>query len=362
MAQTLEGKRVAALVTDGVEHRGPASDALLVMGALAGAAWWMASRRRRLSCSFRGRTVLISGGARGLGLALARAFAAEGAHLVLFSRSAAELERARRELGSRAASVTTVVCDIREPESAVRIVDRALRATSRIDVLVNNAGIIQMEPFEHATDEDFDAALQTFFWGPLRLVRACLPHLRRQQGARIVNISSIGGRISVPHLMPYSVGKFALSALSDGLQAELAAEGIKVTTVTPGLMRTGSHRNVLVRGRHKKEALWFGLSGATPLTSMDADRAARGIVEATRRGRARLTLGWQARAAQMVNVLAPELAATAAAAAATWLLPAPAETSRGNEQQRSLDLDLGWASSLMPSGAGAEFNQPGHRP
>ena len=348
--------------TDSTSERRPRSDGrgsgvFALAGMAAAAAWWL-GRGRQGRMSFRGRTVLISGGARGLGLALAREFARDGAHLVLFSRSEHELEQARAALEMARASVTTTVCDIRESEAAGRVVEEALGATGRIDVLVNNAGIIQMTPFKHATDGDFDDALRTFFWGPLHLIRACLPHLRQSGQGRIVNISSIGGRIAVPHLLPYCVGKFALSALSDGIQAELAASGVLVTTVSPGLMRTGSHRNVIVRGRHEQEALWFGLAGATPLTSMRAERAARIMVDACRAGRPRVTVGWQARVAQVVNAAAPAAAAAVATAAAAWLLPEAAASADGRTARRSLDLDLGWPAALMPTGAAARFNQP----
>src|SRR5690606_6326655 len=124
------------------------------------------------------------------------------------------------------------------------------RELGRIDALVNNAGVIQMMPFDHAHDEDFADSLDTHFWGPLRMTRACLPYLAEHGGGRIVNITSIGGRVAVPHLLPYVAGKFAAVGLSEGLHAELAGRGISVTTVTPHLMRTGSHRNVVLRGRH----------------------------------------------------------------------------------------------------------------
>jgi NAD(P)-dependent dehydrogenase (short-subunit alcohol dehydrogenase family) len=341
----------------GLARGGAPRPAALAAGAL-GAIWLgiRLARRGRRNPTFRNRTVLISGGARGLGLALARRFADEGAHLVIFSRTAAELARAEQDLAPRAASVTTIVADVRDPDAVVRVVESARAVTGGIDVLVNNAGVIEMAPFAHATDDDFADALNTSFWGPLRLIRACLPYLPK--GGRIVNISSLGGRMAVPHLLPYCVGKFALSALSDGLQAELASRAIRVTTVSPGLMRTGSHRNVLVRGRHADESLWFGLGGATPLTSMRANRAARAIVEACRAGRARLTLSWQAHAALLAQALAPGAVAAVNAAAASRLLPGPTAALGADRQRRSLDLDLGWPALLMPLLAALTFNQP----
>jgi NAD(P)-dependent dehydrogenase (short-subunit alcohol dehydrogenase family) len=179
----------------------------------------------------------------------------------------------------------------------------------RLDVLVNNAGIIQMGPLDHMTTADFDEALQVHFWGPLYLTLAARPHMRRQGGGRIVNITSIGGRVSVPHLLPYCASKFALVGLSDGLRPELAREGIAVTTVCPGLMRTGSPVNALFKGQRPEEFAWFAITGSLPMTTIDADRAARQIVEACRRGDAERVITVQAKLAILARTLAPELVA-----------------------------------------------------
>jgi NAD(P)-dependent dehydrogenase (short-subunit alcohol dehydrogenase family) len=235
-------------------------------------------------------------------------------------------------------------------------VARIVRPTGRIDVLINNAGIIQMMPFEHVQDSDVEASLRTHFWGPLHMIRACLPHM--PAGGRIVNISSVGGRVAVPHLIPYCAGKFALSALSDALGPELAPYGVRVTTIAPGLMRTGSHRNVVLRGNHRREAQWFALSASTSATSLNVVRAARQILQACRDGRARVTIGWQARALELADRLAPNVVSRAMALVVKHLLPAPSTESGAGHARLSRDIDLGWVTSLFPTGASAAFNQP----
>jgi NAD(P)-dependent dehydrogenase (short-subunit alcohol dehydrogenase family) len=305
---------------------------------------------------FRGQVVLITGGARGLGFALADRFVREGARVVLVSRSAAELERARARLSQVPGDVLEFTCDIRRRGAVERLVETVVAECGRLDVLVNCAGIIQSAPFDHVTLGDFEDSLATHFWGPLFTIAAALPHLEASRG-RVVNISSIGGRIAVPHLLPYCVGKFALAALSDGLHAELAARRVSVLTVTPGLMRTGSHRNVTVRGRHRAEARWFALGTATPLTAMAVGRAARQIVEACRSRRARLTVGVQARLGEIANVLAPELSARLAALASSAILPAPSGDEGGDRSRRSRDLNLGRIVRLFATKAAVQTNQ-----
>jgi NAD(P)-dependent dehydrogenase (short-subunit alcohol dehydrogenase family) len=348
------------------DHPNPRPDGINLSPALlAGAAgtaaaltYLLTSRKRtRRAFTFAGRTTIITGGSRGLGLAMARLIGAEGGHVFLLARDPAELVRAQDDLLARGVRGDTLPCDVRDPDAVRDAVDRIVRQTGRIDVLINNAGVIQTMPFEHARVEDFDDSLRTHFWGPLFLIRACLPVMRRHGGGRIVNISSIGGRVAVPHLTPYSVGKFALTALSDGLHAELAKDGIAVTTVTPWLMRTGSHRETLTRGQHEAEARWFSLLSATSLTAIDARDAAAQIVHACRLGRARVSPGWPSRASQTVQALMPELTAAALAAFTRWLLPGPSRDAGADVGRLSRNLDLGWLESLLPTAAARQFNQ-----
>lgn len=334
----------------------------IALGAVAGtgAALWARSRRQpQGSGSFANRVVVITGGSRGLGLALARRFAREGAHLCLFARDASALATAT-ELVRRAgaASVAAFPCDVTKPEDVEAAVHKVLATHDRIDVLVNNAGIIRLSPVEHVQTDDYSASLNTHFWGPLNMIQACLPDMMTRRGGRIVNIASIGGRVAVPHLLPYSVGKFALVGLSEGLHSELAKYDISVTTVTPFLMRTGSHRNVEIRGQHVKEAILFALATATSVTSMNADRAAEVIVNAARDRRATVSPGWQARVAEFAHTVAPESLAMALALCARYLLPAATTTDAGDTLRRSRDLNTGAASSVFPTAAAYRFNQP----
>jgi len=218
--------------------------------AMLAQAWW-----RRGTYDFASRSVIITGGSRGLGLVIARELADEGARLTLVARDEQELARAADDIRTRQpfAEVLTVVADIRRRYDAERAIAQVMDHYGRVDVLINNAGIIQVGPLDHMKLDDYEDAMATHFWGPLYMVVAALPQMRRQGEGRIVNISSIGGRIAVPHLVPYSASKFALVGLSDGLRVELARDNITVTTVCPGLMRTGSPVNAMFKGQRPQE-------------------------------------------------------------------------------------------------------------
>ncbi len=257
--------------------------ALLAAGAL-----WQSRRAMDL----RGRIVLITGGSRGLGLVLAREFGARGARLVICARDPEELERAREGLARRGVEVFPVRCDVSDPDQIQQLVETVISRYGCLDVLVNNAGVIQVGPLEVQTVADFEEAMRIHFWGPLHLTRAVLPCMKQQGEGRIVNVSSIGGKVSVPHMLPYSASKFALVGLSEGLRAELKKDGILVTTVVPATMRTGSPRNAFFKGDHHAEYTWFALSDSLPGASVPAERAARQIVAATRRGDPELIIGW----------------------------------------------------------------------
>jgi NAD(P)-dependent dehydrogenase (short-subunit alcohol dehydrogenase family) len=279
----------------------------LGLGAAAALAAAAAQAKRRFD--FAGKVILITGGSRGLGLVLAREFAAAGARLVICARDGAELARAREELQAGGAEVFDCVCDVRDCEQVNQMIDDISTRFGDVDVLINNAGVIQVGPLEVQTREDFENAMAVHFWGPFYTMQAVLPQMRRRGEGRIVNIASIGGKIAVPHLAPYCASKFALVGLSNALRGELAKDNIFVTTVCPGLMRTGSHINAIFKGRNRLEYALFSLMDALPLTSINVERAARQIVSACRRGDAELVITIQAQTAAKVNALFPELVA-----------------------------------------------------
>lgn len=248
--------------------------------------------------------MLITGGSRGLGFALAAEYLRRGSRVAIVARDARELEAAARRL-EKLGDIHTYVCDLTHTETFPALVQQVTAELGDIDVLVNNAGIIQVGPSQQLLDEDFRDAMNLHFWAPLLLTRAVLPRMLRRNEGRIVNISSIGGLIAVPHLLPYSASKFALTGLTEGWHAELKQHGIRVTLVCPWLMRTGSQERVLLRGDTRREYAWFAASGATPLSAQSAGAAARKIVEASQRGRAHLVLALPGKLAALAHGIAP---------------------------------------------------------
>jgi NAD(P)-dependent dehydrogenase (short-subunit alcohol dehydrogenase family) len=273
----------------------------------------------------RDAVALVTGGTRGLGLLIARELAARGYRLAICARDAGELAVAESDLAERGAEVLAVRCDVADRGQVDEMIRSVVDRFGRLDVLVNNAGIIEVAPVAAMTVDDFDGAHAVMFSGMLYPTLAALPHMRERGRGRIVNITSIGGKISAPHLLPYNCAKFAAVGLSEGLRAELAGSGVTVTTVVPGLMRTGSHLRAYFKGQRHKEFAWFALAASLPVLSMDAERAARRIVAAGIAGRAELILtpaaklgvrvhgvfpGTTARALGAVNRLLPESSGT----------------------------------------------------
>ncbi len=278
----------------------------LAAGAALGARAWLRSARR---ISLPGQVVLITGGGRGLGLLMARELAQAGAQIAICGRDADELERARFELQSMGANVLDVPCDVTNREQVEAMVQDVHQRFGRIDVLINNAGVIEVGPMEAMTLGDYEEAMNTHFWAPLYVTMAVLPEMRVRRTGRIVNIASFGGKVSVPHMLPYSASKFALVGLSSGLRAELAKDGILVTTVSPGVLRTGSHENAVFKGQRRKEYTLFSLGGASPLVSSNAERAAHQIIEAMQNGDPEIVIGVQAQIASAIHGLFPGVTA-----------------------------------------------------
>ena len=283
----------------------PVKFALTAM--IATAAIRIVRERRRME--FGRKTVLISGASRGLGLELARAFAEEGANLVLLARDHARLTQAAKELEHHGVNVLIFACDVSQRSQVRDVIAAVIAKVGRIDVLINNAGTIQVGPVETMDVGDYESTVGVHFWGPLYLMEEIIPHMKSFGQGRIVNIGSIGGKVAVPHLLPYVASKFALVGLSEGMRAELLKDGIYVTTVCPGLMRTGSHLRAFFKGQHKKEYALFAIANASPLLSAASARAAREILEACRYGKAEITITAQARLLRLANGLFPTLVA-----------------------------------------------------
>lgn len=302
--------------------------------------------RRRAPYSFHDKVALVTGGSRGLGLVLARQLLDQGASgIVLFARDEAELQRAAEELRARGGDVITCVGDVAVPEQAQSAVLATVRRFGRIDVLINNAGVIQVGPLQHMQLADFAEAMGVHFFGPLYTMTAALPYMRSQGGGRIINVASIGGKVPVPQLAPYCASKFALVGLSSGVRGELLSDNIVVTTVCPWLMRTGSHFNALFKGQHKQAFAEFAIADALPGFSVPAERAARQILQASQKGRAELIIAPQARLLAKLSALLPESFATGLAAMGK-LMPGPIDHT-GDVPHSGWDSRSVWAPSLL---------------
>jgi NAD(P)-dependent dehydrogenase (short-subunit alcohol dehydrogenase family) len=280
--------------------------AVVLSAAAALAAGKILRHTRRID--LRNKVVAITGGSRGLGLAMAAEFLTRGARVAICGRDLTTLERARTLLEQQTGkSAYTIQCDVTREMEAKGFVAQVESHFGRIDILVNNAGRIEVGPLEDATQSDFKKAMDTHFWAPLHTMQAVLPEMRARRAGRIVNISSIGGRVGAPHLTPYDASKFALGGLSEAMAAEVRKDGIRITTVYPGLMRTGSPRNANFKSQNKKEYAWFAVSDAAPLVTIGARKAARKIVDACEFGDAVLVLTPAARLGILAHDLAPGL-------------------------------------------------------
>ncbi|WP_419806123.1 SDR family NAD(P)-dependent oxidoreductase [Terriglobus sp.] len=336
------------------KHAAESALALGILGAAITATAALAAAQRRRAML--GKVVVITGGSRGLGLQIAEVFGRHGAHLVLAARDAEELNEALAVLHQRGAilnsgTALTVVCDVTKTEDCARLVAQAIERYGRIDVLINCAGIIDVAPFQDQPLAAFEQAMAINFFGALHTIQAALPHMQQVRSGSIVNIGSIGGKIGVPHMLPYVASKFALTGFTEGLRAELAGTGVTVTLVSPGLMRTGSHVNARFGGDSQAEYQWFALGATLPGASASAKSAARTIYNATVDGKAEITITPQAWLAARIVGVAPAFAANAAGLMTRAFLPKPNGNTRavpgGELQQPSFGPLRKWSDALQ---------------
>lgn len=329
-------------------------NAILLAAAGTGAALWglRAYRRHARRIDLDGKIVVITGASSGHGLVVARQAAAGHADLVLAARRRDELDAAVPELvrlGAR--SVTVVPTDVRDESECHALIDQTIRRHGRIDILINNAGIIIVGPVESMTLDDFRNALATNFWGAVYCSLAAVSHMKRQGGGRIGNVVSIGGKAAAPHLLPYVASKFALTGFTEGLRGEVAKDRIYVTGIYPATMRTGGHAHAWFKGNPNAEFAWFAASDSLPLLSVSADHTARALWRAVLDGEAEVHVGWPTHLAAVLQNLFPNETAEIASIINQYFLPGPGDASTVAVQGKDLKgVAPSLFNSTMPAG------------
>jgi NADP-dependent 3-hydroxy acid dehydrogenase YdfG len=228
---------------------------------------------------FSDRVVLITGASAGIGAALAREFARQGADLVLAARRLPRLEELAGELRARGRQAVVVRCDVTEEGGVEQAVARAVDAFGHLDVAVANAGFVVAGPVERLTLADYRRQFETNVFGVLRTAHAALPALRKTRGVLVI-VGSVSGHVATPGGSAYAMSKAAVHALAGSLRSEVAAAGVGVVLVSPGFVES-EIRRVDNRGVYHPQAR----DPVPRWLVVPADRAARAIVRAVFRRR-----------------------------------------------------------------------------
>lgn len=313
------------------ERRSGGSGIGWLLGAAAGAAAAYQITRRWPSWSLRGRVALVTGGTRGLGFLIARELLQQGVRVAICARDEEEVREAVESLQEHG-RVHGITCDVTDADAVHAMVGEVMSVLGPIEIAINNAGQMMVGPVEHMQPRDFHHAMAVHFGGPLNVVHAVLPAMRQRRQGRIVNIASIGGLVPIPHMAPYVASKFALVGMSRAMYAELANQGIRMTVVCPGPLRTGSQLAATYKGRHEEEFAWFATSGTLPLMSSSALHAARRIVRAVRSGEPMVVIGWSSHLLRAFDGLMPGATSDMISMVDRYILPG---SSGGSDQPRT---------------------------
>jgi NAD(P)-dependent dehydrogenase (short-subunit alcohol dehydrogenase family) len=268
---------------------------VVALASAAAAGLVAAADRRARRIDLRGRVVLVTGGGRGLGYATARAFAARGARLAICGRDSDVVRRAEQALRDGRADVHGSACDAADPIQVADWIAGVLARFGQIDVLVNNAGQCFVGPAADLDAADMADAMRNIFWSVYHPTMAVLPHLRGRRFGRIVNVTSIGGRVPTPHQAAYNAGKHAATGFSSTLAVELRKDGVRVSTVLPPPLDDGAPLHVHFNGDAEAEFRWFARTLTSPLRATGTERTAAVIVDAAEHGdveRAVSPLSW----------------------------------------------------------------------
>ena len=250
-----------------------------------------------------GKVVVVTGASMGIGEAIARIFADQGASVVLLSRDASRVEAARRRVGhpERTQSMT---CDVRHREEVDRVIALTLHHFKRIDVWVNNAGHGLLDTVAEMAMPACRDMFDTNFFGAVAAMQAVIPVMRQQGGGSIINISSVAGHVPLPFHASYSATKFALNAIGKAADVELKSDGIRVLTVCPGYVRTDFSRNA-TRGENPKTVRPGAVKG------ISAERVAQATLRGYARGKTEVIVPWTMHLPVKIYQLFPGLVAWA---------------------------------------------------
>ncbi len=270
------------------------------------------------------RTAVVMGASRGLGLLVSEELLQRGFTVYGCARDEDELEGAARILAAAVPGGRFVprICDVRYHDEVTPVVEEVVDDHGGLDVAIHVAGVIQVGHADKVTLGHYHEAVDTMLFGPVHLALASVPHMRDAGYGRIGIVSSVGGLVAVPRLVPYSVAKFGAVGLAEGLYAELSGTGVTVTTVTPGLMRTGGHTHARFVDDAVSDYAWFAPLASLPGLSISAERAARRIVSGVLSGSPTVELTPLTIIGRRVHGLAPATT-TRAMGLVSRLLPGP---------------------------------------
>lgn len=303
----------------------------LVTAGVLGSLFWLGSRlaRRRRRLELAGSKVLITGGSRGLGFAAARRFIEAGADVAIAARDEPQLDSAVHALRQHADALglaPTLVglpADVSDAARAAWLIERARAELGGLDVLVNCAVEISVGPLEALTSADFEQAFRGIFMALYQPTMAAVPYFRAQRHGRIVNVTSIAGKLPIPHNAAYVVGKFATTGFSAVCAAELRKYGIRVSTVMPPPLRNGAWMNATYKGEAERELEWFVRALSSHAISIDPERAAKAIVNAARYGYAETMVAPSSWLQSRFYALLPEFTTALFAAMDAHRMPKP---------------------------------------
>ena len=225
-----------------------------------------------------GKVALITGGSDGLGKAIAEVLAAEGAQVVIVARRREPLDQVAASIRAAGGSVLALTGDVTVPADIEGFVGEAAKHFGRLDIIVNNAGTSNAQPFEQVSDALWQQDLDLKLFAAIRVTRAALPHLRRQGGGRVINITTIGGKQPGAKSVPTSVSRAAGQALTKALSKELAADDILVNTVAVGVFKSGQQERGAARQEISADEHYQAIGKHVPLGRVGEPREVAQVV------------------------------------------------------------------------------------